>query len=325
MARRTADRAISRVAVVGAASPAGAHLKAALADRGVPGARVELFGHRSDLAVLSEYDGEARLVQSASELSASDFDAVFVCETGHDLRQMTEAASQGAVIVDLTGSIPGAALAGDPGGGAGSRLISVPHPVTTLVVGLLAPIQRALGLGRVSTFVLRPASDFGEAGLEELREQTVHLLRFEPTPTDVFGRQLAFNVVPEALFPSGEQDAGARVVRETRALLGAPTLALQVSQALVPIFFGHALAAHLELPRAGREEALAAWKSAGDVELAVDSEIGATLDAPERPGLLISRVEAAGDGMLRVWALGSEAGATAAGHAIEASVAAGVL
>jgi aspartate-semialdehyde dehydrogenase len=325
MARRSTEPATGRIAVLGAAAPLGAHLRAALADRGVPGARVTLFGRRRSVAVLSEYDGEARLVQSSDELDAAACDVVFVCERGDDGASLAAAASGGTLVIDTTGSIPGAVLAGSAGISAGARIVGVAHPVAAMLAGLLDPLHRAIGVTRVSAFVLRPASDFGEPGLEELREQTVHLLRFEPTPTDVFGRQLAFNVVPEHLFPAGEETAGARVVREVRAILGAEELPVAVSQALVPTFFGHAIAAHVELARPARNEALAAWRAAAGVALASDPDVGATLDAPERPGLLIARVDGEPGSALRVWALGSEAGPAAAAAAIEAAAAAGVL
>ena len=325
MSRRIADHASGRIAVLGAASPAGAHLKAALADRGIPGGRVVLFGHQREVAVLSEYDGEARLVQTADELDAAACDAVFVCEPGYDGALLAQAAASGTLIVDMTGSIPGTVLAGAADSSTDARLVAVPHAVTALLVGLLAPVHRAIGVARVSAFVLRPASDFGEAGLEELREQTVHLLRFETTPTEVFGRQLAFNVLPEHLFPLGEEGAATRVVRESRALLRAPELPFAVSQALVPSFFGHAVAVHVDLVRLGRDEALAAWREAEGVEIADDPETGATLDAPQGAGILVARVDAIAGSTLRVWALASEAGATAAGHAIAAGIEAGVL
>ena len=325
MARPIADRAEGRVAVLGAASPAGAHLKAALAERGIPGARVSLFGLHREIAVLSEYDGEARLVQTANELDAAGYDVVFVCEVGYDAAGLREAASSGTLVVDMTGTAPGAVLTGSPAASPEARVVAVPHPLTTLLVSLLAPIQKAIGLVRVSAHVLRPSSDFGEPGLEELREQTVHLLRFEPTPTSVFGRKLAFNVLPDYLLPSGEESSTGRVERETRELLGAPAFALALSQSLVPLFFGHAVAAHVDLARPGRTEALAAWRAAPDVALADDPEIGATLDAPESAGLLVARVDAIADATLRVWALGSEAGAAAAARAIAAGVTAGVL
>jgi len=325
MTRPIADPAGGRIAVLGAASPAGAHMKAALADRGIPGGRVALFGLRREVAVLSEYDGEARLVQAAAELDAAAYDAIFVCELGHDVASLTQAAALGTLVVDMTGSIPGAVLKGASGDSTEARLVAVPHAVTLLLAGLLAPIQRAIGVTRVSAFVLRPASDFGEGGLEELREQTVHLLRFEPTPTEVFGRQLAFNVLPEHLFPLGEDAAATRVVRETRAILGTPDLPIAVSQALVPVFFGHAIAVHVDLVHLGGSEALAAWREAAGVEISSDPDTGATLDAPEGSGILVSRVDAIAGSTLRVWALGSEAGAAAAARAIAAGVDAGIL
>jgi aspartate-semialdehyde dehydrogenase len=325
MARPIADPVKARIAVLGAASPAGAHLKAALAERGIPGERVSLFGLQREIAVLTEYDGEARLVQAASELEAAAYAGVFVCEAGYDPESLARAASTGTLVVDMTGTIPGAVLVGSSDGPAEGGIVAVPHPVTTLLVSLLAPLQGEIGVKRVSAHVLRPASDFGEAGLEELREQTIHLLRFEPTPTAVFGRQLAFNVLPEFLFPSGEEASAARVVRESREILRTPELPLALSQALVPLFYGHAMAVHVELARAGRAEALEAWRLAQDIAITDDPDVGATLDAPETSGLLIAQVDEIAVSTLRVWALGSEAGATAAASAVATGVAAGVL
>ena len=110
-----------------------------------------------------------------------------------------------------------------------------------------------------------------------------------------------------------------------RTLLGAPGLPLALSLALVPSFFGHAIAAHIDLAHLGREEALEAWRGAPGVKIAADPDIGATLDAPESPGLLIARTDAIAPSTLKVWALGSEVGATAAARAIAAGIEAGVL
>jgi aspartate-semialdehyde dehydrogenase len=324
MARAISDRSTGRIGVLGAASPAGFHLKAALADRGVSGARVALYGHQREVAVLSEYDGEARLVQPGDELDAAACAAVFVCEPGHAEANLADAAASGTLVVDMTGSLPGAVLAAaDPT--AAGRVVAVPQPLTTLLLSLLAPLHGALGLTRASLFVLRPASDFGEPGLEELREQTVHLLRFESTPTEVFGRQLAFNVLPEHLFPVAERDARERIVRECRTLLEAPELPIALTLALVPSFFGHAIAAHVDCARPGRDLAMAAWQAAPGVTLSTDADTGATLDAPEGPGLLVSRVGFTPPASLQIWALGSEAGAGAAARAVAVGVAAGVL
>ena len=325
MARRPADRPAGNLAVLGAASPAGAQVKAALADRGVPGDRVELFGHDSEVAVLSEYDGEARLVQPASRLDPSAHVGVFVCEPGYDPAALLAASRAGTLIVDLIGALPEAPLAGTPDARGPARLVAVPHPVSIMLASLLEPLQQGLGLARVSAFVLRPASDFGEGGLEELREQTVRLLRFESTPTALFGRQLAFNVIPGHLAPDEEDAAAERIIRECGALLGSTSLPVAISLAVAPIFYGHGIAAHVDLFRGGRDEALALLRSAPGVRVADGDDAGTVLDAPEGAGVSVARIDGAPGTALRIWALGSEAGASAASAAVRLGHEAGVL
>jgi aspartate-semialdehyde dehydrogenase len=311
MARPSADPALRRIAVLGAASPGGARIRAALADRGVPGARVALFGVASEIAVLSEYDGEARLVQPVDELEASSCAAVFVCEPGHDPAPLSRAAASGTVVVDLSGSVAGAT--------------TVAHPIAGALAAILAPLSPALGLRRASAFVLRPAADFGEAGMEELREQTVRLLRFEKTPSDVFGRQLAFNVIPDPLLPDDEASSAARIVADLRRLLGQDDLPVSVTTALVPIFLGHAVALHVELSRGGAVEAEETLATAPGLTLAGRGDAGCTMDVVDDDGIVVTAPEEAGPGAIRIWAVVADAGRAAASSAVEAADAAGVL
>ena len=325
MARRSAEGGAGRIAVLGAASPAGAHLKAALAEQGVPGSRVDLFGGDGEVAVLSEYDGEARLVRPSGELDPGSHAAVFVCEEGHDPGPLVAASRSGTLVVDLTGTIAGATLAGVAAGGEG-RLVAVPHVVTSLLEPILTPLHARLGLTRASAFVMRPAADLGRPGLEELREQTIHLLRFESAPTEVFGRQLAFNVIPEHLFPAVEESSSSRVVAEIRALLEAPDLPFAVTQAFVPTFLGHAVALHAGIAAGGAAEALEAIRSAAGVTVAGDGEdAGATMDAPEGPDVQVARVMASGPSAIRVWAVAADAGPVAGTRAAAVAAAAGLL
>jgi aspartate-semialdehyde dehydrogenase len=311
MVRRSADATGGRIAVVGAASPAGARVKSALADRGVEGTRVGLYGVFSDIAVLSEYDGEARLVQPVGELDAEGCAAVFVCETGHDPAPFSRAAASGTLVVDFSGTVGGATV--------------VPHPLAVALGALLAPLEAALGVTRASAVVLRPAGEFGEQGLDELREQTVRLLRFEKTPTQVFGRQLAFNVVPDYLLPGEEAESSARIAADLRTLLARPGLPVHVTTALVPIFLGHGVSLHVDLARGGASEAEAALADAPGLLMQTGGEAGSTMDVVEDEGTVVALVEDAEPGTIRIWAVIADAGRTAAFRAIEAAEAAGVL
>ena len=325
MARRPAEGPSGRIAILGAPSPAGALLKAALAGAGMPGDRVDLFGWTSEVAVLSEYDGEARLVQPVGELQADRRAAVFVCEPGHADGPLLAAARSGALVVDMTGTLPGTTLADAEAVRDGARLVAIPHPVAAILAAMLSPLHAAIGLVRASAFVLRPAGDFGPPGLDELREQTIRLLRFESVPTEVFGRQLAFNVVPEHLFPQGEESLSSRIAAECRALADVPDATISVTLALAPTFLGHAIALHADVARGGRAEAAAALSAAPGVVVAEGLEAGTTMDAPDDVGVQVARIDDAGLGSLRIWAVAADAGAAVAARAVEAAIAARVV
>ena len=73
-----ADRA--RLALVGAETPEGARIRQALADRGIPGERVNLFGRTAGEAVLSEYAGEARLIQEPETSEVMGHEVIFLLD-----------------------------------------------------------------------------------------------------------------------------------------------------------------------------------------------------------------------------------------------------
>ena len=84
--------------------------------------------------------------------------------------------------------------------------------------------------------------------MDELHQQTVNLLSFQPLPKEVFDAQVAFNLVARYGQKSHPplDSVEARVLRHYRLIVGAdaPQPSLMMLQA--PIFHGHALALFLE-------------------------------------------------------------------------------
>jgi aspartate-semialdehyde dehydrogenase len=61
-----------------------------------------------------------------------------------------------------------------------------------------------------------------------------------------FGRQIAFNVIPQVdAIEDGVAREERRIWEETRRLLGRPELPINVTAVRVPVFFGHSLAVHV--------------------------------------------------------------------------------
>lgn len=329
MARNLPDgEGPARVAVVGAATAAGSLVRAALAAAGVPGPRVDLFGAGGGGAVLSEYAGEARLIQPPDRDEVGLHQVVFLCEVSAQAAAIAALAGPGRLVLDMTGAYAGpdggplVGSAAGPARGGDAGLLPVAHPLSIVLADLLGPIDRALGLRGATAMILRPAADFGEAGIEELREQTVRLLRFERTPRDVFGGQLAFNAIPQARLPGDEADLDRRIAREVASLLGWPGGRLALRCVAVPVFHGHALSLRLDLVSASTVDGVRAiFGAGGGVRLAAAGSKWTPLGAPEDRRTDVCEVAEDGLGGYWIWAIAGAAGRASAERAVSAAAA----
>jgi aspartate-semialdehyde dehydrogenase len=253
---RAKKNGTARIAVVGAESHSGGLLRAALAASKVPGSRVNLYGLVGDEAVISAYDGEARLIQDPNLPEIVAHDVVYLCEPGELAAQVIEAAAPTCTVIDLVGCLPGDVdtilahpelNAADFAGHAG--YLSMPHALSVTLAEVLYGVEQAVGVEQATATVLRPASDYGKDGVEELREQTVRLLSFAEVPQKTFGAQLAFNTLPvppaeiraTGVAPSLEE----RISAETRQLLGWDRDRLALRMVTVPVFHGHGIQLNL--------------------------------------------------------------------------------
>jgi len=302
----------------------GAEIRQALAAHGVPGSRVDLFGATGGEVVVSEYDGEARLIQEPNPPEVADYELIFLCEGGEAAARVLALARPDNLVVDLAGCSrgPGAPplvhLDINPDAAHEHRgILAVPHPIAGVIAEILHPIERSFGIRRAFAVLLRPASDFGEKGLEELKDQTVRLLRFTEPPKDVFGRQLAFNLIPQRLLGRAtEPGLERRLAEEVARLLGWPECRLSLSLITVPVFYGHALSARVELLAAA---------TASDVERALGSHVpsqagedgaGTPMEVAGVRQTTVSETTEDGLGGFWLWAVSGEAGSASAEQAV---------
>ena len=90
----------------------------------------------------------------------------------------------------------------------------VAHPAAVVLALLLLRVQKAGAVKRIVATVFEPASEHGQKGMDELHEQTVNLLSFQPLPKKIFDTQVAFNMVARY----GEQSAPSLTAVERRVL-----------------------------------------------------------------------------------------------------------
>jgi aspartate-semialdehyde dehydrogenase len=260
-----------RLAIVGAGSLKGKEVAEVLNDRNFPSIDVKLLDDDESLGKLEAVRDEVTFIQNVRTEQFQNIDFTFFASDAESTRKNWKTAhNAGSAIIDLS-----SALEDEPGAAVRSPWIErqlgqslvpelqpgpavVAHPAAVVLALLLLRVQKATQVKRVVATVFEPASEHGQKGMDELHEQTVNLLSFQPMPKNIFDTQVAFNMVARY----GENSVPAlatvesRVLRHYQRIVGAyaPLPSLLLVQA--PIFHGHAFAVHLELAQVADVESI---------------------------------------------------------------------
>jgi aspartate-semialdehyde dehydrogenase len=284
---RTENHNLFRVAIVGAATLRGKELKEVLEERNFPAVDIRLLDDDESLGQLDRVQDEVSFVQPVTREQFKNIDFTFFASDEAFTRANWKLPRQtGSAIVDLS-----YALEDDPSVTVGapwierelgrtaqlnldSSVITIAHPAAVTLALLLLRAQKAAAIRRAVATVFEPVSEHGRRGMDELHEQTVNLLSFQQLPTNVFGVQVAFNMLGRygASSAPALEAAERRIAGHVRKLLDgqAPVPALMLVQA--PVFHAHTFALYLELDKA---------VSAGDMSQALTGEHVQVAGAPE--------------------------------------------
>jgi aspartate-semialdehyde dehydrogenase len=228
-----------------------------------------------DLTLLDAADADVKITAAGDEamviqpIAADSFvgvDVVFFAGEGAAALQFWKAAqAAGAAVVDLTGALEAqpnvqvlSPLAGD---GFTPNLVTTAavsaHPAAVMLA-LVSNKLRASGLSRLAATVLQPASELGNAGVEELHQQTVGLLSFQPLQKEIYDAQVAFNLVASLGTSSKAnlQTTRDKILQHTKLLTSDAddSVTLQLLQA--PVFHGYTASVFIELSQELDEQTL---------------------------------------------------------------------
>ena len=229
-----------RLGIVNPLTLVGNEIKTILRERSFPFAKVSLLDSTGKAAgALTEVDDEPAVVAAVTDDELGELDLVFFCGPPAGNRQWIEHHRQDKfTVIDLSqpstienGRLAVAGVNLDEIGATESVLIS-PHPVAIPIALILHQIQSLSAIENCTATVIQPASEFEQAGVEELARQTITVLNVQSVPREVFDRQLAFN-----LYPALEHNEEF-IVEQVRSLVDADTqIALMITQGT--IFHGH--------------------------------------------------------------------------------------
>ncbi len=275
-----------------------------LNERNFPAVDVRLLDDDEALGQLEAMGDEISFIQS---VRAEQFDHVdftfFASDADCTRKNWKRARDSGSAIIDLSGALEnevGASvrslwLERERGQIAPPELQPGPcvtaHPAAVALALLLLRARKAGGIRRVVTTVYEPASERGQKGMDELHQQTVNLLSFQPLPKDVFDVQVAFNMV--ARYGQKADPAldsiESRVLRHYKKISGndAPQPSLMLVQS--PIFHGHAMSVYLEFGGPVELQAISQALAGDHVTIpAADEEWPSNVGTAGQPNISVS-------------------------------------
>ena len=255
-----------RVAVVGAASLKGKEVADVLGERNFPASDIRLLD--DDEAAQGQLEALGDEVSFIQKVRTEQFDNVdfvfFAGDTKSTRKSWKVARDAGNTIVDLSG-----VLEDEPGASVRSVWIErelgvvpvpdlqpgpcvVPHPAAVMLALLLLRLKKVGPLGQAVAMLYEPASEVGQKGMDELHQQTVNLLSFQPLPKDIYDAQVAFNLLSH--YGDGARPSlasiEARIQRDLQHIGGPELFPASLSLLQAPVFHGQAMSLFVEIPGA---------------------------------------------------------------------------
>lgn len=276
-----------RAAIVGAATLKGKEVAEMLGERNFPAVDIRLLDDDESIGQLEATGDEINFIQSVRSEQFTNVDFTFFAADAQCTRKnWKRARDAGSAILDLSGALeeePGATvrsvwLERERGEMWQPELQPAPcvvaNPAAVTLALLLLRARKAGAIRSAATTIFQPASEQGQKGMDELHQQTVNLLSFQPLPKDVFDAQVAFNMLarygPKSQLSLESLDALVRRHYLKIAGAEAPQPALLALQA--PVFHGLALGIFLRMDHRIDQDQLSQALAGDHVSIAGEEE-----------------------------------------------------
>ncbi len=230
------------VGIIGSSSLLGKELMEMIEEGGFPLGKLFPLETEEYAGLLQEFAGDIQITQIISPETLQDVDiAFFACSP----EIMTSYVASGAAFPELTIDLTQSGRSGtmflsgisDPCLLESRGYFVNPHPATIVMARVLSRLQGTFGVRTAAVTVLEPASQRGTIGVDELQQQTVNLLNFQPIEYKVFGGQISFNLLP----------AEDRITQQIIDLRGRTFPIPMVTTLQAPVFHAHSFSIFVEL------------------------------------------------------------------------------
>jgi aspartate-semialdehyde dehydrogenase len=260
---------MTTVAIAGATGAVGEELLRVLEQRRFPVERLVPLASARSLGKTVRFRDEDVPVQDLARFDFRRTDVAFFSAGADRSRDHgPRAAAAGALVIDnssafrLDPDVPLVVPEVNLDAAKHHRgIISNPNCSTILLVLVLAPIQRHVPIRRVVVSTYQAVSGSGARGLAELERQLEEEQEGRPPTLDVYPDPIASNVIPfvQAFGEEGLTTEEWKMVKESRRILGLPSLPLTATCVRVPVRRAHSESVNVELARAATPDEVRGW------------------------------------------------------------------
>jgi aspartate-semialdehyde dehydrogenase len=171
----------------------------------------------------------------------------------------------------------------------------IAHPAAIALTLALKEIHRISPIRRSVTLIFEPASERGQAGIEELQKQTVGLLSFKKLPQEIYDAQVSFNLLPRygEDAPLALEEIELKIERHLASLLSTPGSIPMPSLRLVqaPVFHGYSFSLWVEFENNPGPDALVAGLTSARIDVrTADQEPPTNVGTAGQSGVTIGAI-----------------------------------
>ena len=251
-----------RVAVVGATGAVGREMLKTLAERHFPADEViALASTNSAGREVSYGEDDVVKVQALDKFDFGNADiALFSAGGSISTEYGPKAGAAGCLVIDNSSAFrmaddvplivpevnPDAIMGALPAQG-GRNIIANPNCSTAQLVVALKPLHDAYDISRVVVSTYQATSGAGQAGMDELFNQTKGVFVNDEVRPEVFTKQIAFNAIPhiDVFMDDGFTKEEWKMRAETKKIMD-ESIELVAHCVRIPVFIGHSEAVFVE-------------------------------------------------------------------------------
>ena len=264
---------MARVGIIGATGAVGRRLVSELEMLADKVDAVSLFASKRSAGQTISFCGESLPVREFSLQSAQGLDCVLMSAGGDFSRNFaTKLVSQGSVVIDnssawrmdrnvhlIVPEVNGELVKGD----LTPRIIANPNCSTIQLVLSTAPLIHKFGVEALFVSSYQSVSGSGQAGIDDLIDQTKQRLNQRTPSPRYLPKAMAFDLIPaiDTLDESGFCFEEVKIINETKKILDLRNLTIHATTIRVPTLIGHGESVTLQMKQEITvQEAIAEWR-----------------------------------------------------------------